>query len=743
MAIITESTNGPRFAACPPRFLVRLAWAVALSAFWIPLQAKSPTAWTLENDYLAVTLSARTGGVSSIYCKATDRTYSNPLEPAEALRLRIPVGPWNGHFANGSQTAEIKAVRQRPASVVLKMGLFATQAGKFPAEVEIRYRLEGDNLVARLNLTNRGDRVIDRIVFPALGASPAGSGDEILFMASGPLPLKALFSANRVRSHHDPFRLLDPTDLRGWYTSDPGYSTKGFDYPAGFSPLHTAWMSYQADGASISWDVRDRKAQTQYAVIERHLERDAVSVANNRLSYEMSWHWFPRVRPGESWESPEVYLKFGDHDWHAIARQHREWLQTWMSKPEPPEAFQSSIGWISQGVTSFDQIPELARRGVAVGAPYFIVYGWYGYGMNHLSYDYYPRRMLGGETGLRRNLAEARALGAYPLAWYNPTTTVVGTPEHLRFGKDWVLVDSHGGAQVDGRWSLFDPDRPPITDDSSLDLNVDMGTPVKEFILGEVRRMVEDYGFSGFEFDQAGKNYVSYSPHSPLPPELSYSEGMREVYIGSREIVRAHDPNGIIVAEGMSDFMNQYADSSWLFEGGDDPFASSPDWIAASTYQRYSVPWATFPARAVPEDPGQANAAFMLNSPLDIFANLDEWPEYASHLKRLHGLKQKIYPHLYGGIFSDLEGFELQAGDTTAVAAKSYLEDLGITVVVINRGGESQTASVDFPDMPPGGRLVLYRLDGGGQVSEGTARVDLNLAPYDVVVLVSRHGDKP
>ncbi len=502
-------------------------------------------------------------------------------------------------------------------------------------------------------------------------------------------------------------------------------------------------MSYQADGASISWDVRDRKAQTQYAVIERLLERDAVSVANNKRSYEMSWHWFPRVGPGQSWDSPEVYLKFGDADWHAIARQHREWLETWVHKPEPPEAFQSSLGWISQGVTSFDQIPEMARRGVAVGAPYFIIYGWYGYGMNHLSYDYYPREMLGGEAGLRRNLAEARALGAYPLAWYNPTTTAVSTPEHLRFGRDWTLVDRQGGVQVDGRWSLFDPDRPQITDDSSIDLNVDMGTPVKEYILDGVRRMIEDYGFSGFEFDQAAKNYVSYSPHSPFPPELGFSEGMREIYLGSREIVRAQDPNGIIVAEGISDFMNQYVDSSWLFEGGENPFDTRANWVAVSTFQRYSLPWVTFPARAVPDDPGQANAAFLLNSPLDIFANLDDYPEYAAHLKRLHALKQKIYPHLFAGAFSDQEGFEMQTADAEAVLAKSYLEACCTTLVVINQTGEPQTAKVDFPGTSPDRHLSLYRLDGRAQLSRGTASIDLSLAPFDVVVLVSRRGEMP
>jgi len=720
--------------------IVRIIFVILMIAC-VPPRLAADAAWKLENDHLLVRISTSTGGVANVLCKADGKTYTNPFAPPESMRLRIPLGPWDGHFVSSREARKVRLAHQTADAIELTIDTFVTPEGSFPITVDIRYRLEGNNLVAQLNLANRGDAVIDRIVFPVLGASPAASGEEFVVMSSGPIPLRGLFSPNRVRRHHDPFRLLDPTDLRGWFTIDPAYPAKGFDYPSGFSPLHTAWMNYQADGASIGWDVRDRKAQTQYAVIERHLERDRVSVTNNRQTYELSWQWFPLIGKGGSWESPEVFLKFGEDDWHVIAKQHREWLETWVRKPDPPEAFQSSLGWISQGVTSFDQIPELARRGVAVGAPYFIVYGWYGYGMNHLSYDYYPREMLGGEAGLRRNLAEARRIGAFPLAWFNPTTTVVGTPEHLRFGKDWVVVDRHGGVQVDGRWSLFDPDRPQITDDSSVDLNVDMGTPVKEYILEGVRRMIEDYGFSGFEFDQAAKNYVSYSPRSPFPPELGFSEGMREIYLGSLEIVRSHDPNGIIVGEGISDFMNQFVDSTWHFEGGDDPFARRENWVAASTFQRYSLPWVTFPSRADPQDPGLANAAFLLNAPLDIFAKLDDWPEYAAHLKNLHALKQKVYPHLYQGAFSDTEGFEVSTGDAEAVLAKSYLEACCTTVIVVNRSGETQTASVNFPDAPPAGQLTLYRLDGSGQVSSGTARVDLSLGPFDVAVLVSRTGE--
>jgi hypothetical protein len=719
--------------------LAALALAAWLGICFSPVEARPQADWTIANDQLVVTISARTGGVESVQRKPDGPLFVNPSDPAEVLWLRMPVAAWDGHGADGGAAGEIHVAERTDDALVLRLGQFRTSEGLFDVEAEVRYRLDGDNLVVSLRLANHGNTVIDEISFPRMGAAPAAAGDEALFMPAGPVPLQALFGPNRVRSHHDPFQRLDPTDMRGWFHTDPAIPAKGFDYPSGYSPLHTAWVSYQAGDGFVGWDARDRTAQTQYFVIERRLNRDSLAPANNSRTYEMSWRWFPRVAGEATWESSEVYLKFGVGDWHLVAAQHRDWLETWVTKPRPPAAFQASLGWISQGVTSFDEIPGLARRGLEVGAPYFIVYGWFGYGMNRLSYEYYPREMLGGVDTLRRNLREARALGAYPLAWYNPTTTVASTPEHLLFGKDWVQVDRHGGMQVDGRWSLFDPDRPQTTDDATVALNYDMGTPVKGYVLEAVRRMIEDYGFAGFEFDQAAKNYVSYSPNGGPAPERSYSEGMREIYQGAMEIVRANDPNGVILGEGISDFMNQFVDASWLFEGGDGVLGAGGEWVVRSTFLRYSLPWVTFPTRAAPEDPGHANTAFLFNAPLDIFADPGAYPDYAAHLKRLHALKQEIYPRLFQGRFSDQEGFALETGDPATVLAKSYIEECCTTVLVINRAAAPQQARVSFPASLPAGSLTEYGLDGAQKKSVDAREAQLEIGPFGVAVLVFEH----
>ncbi|MCB1686704.1 MAG: hypothetical protein KDI31_19540, partial [Pseudomonadales bacterium] len=575
-----------------------VAWILLGSVCFSVTSGASEKLAVLENEALAVTVSLDTGGIVTARRKATGFEHRNPQDPREILNLRLPLDGWDGHTLQGSDAHRVRTLERTADALTLDFNRFRDEEGEWKVSAQVSYALDGEDLVLRLQLRNDSGRPLDRVVFPSLGVMPADDGSETLVLPSGPRPLAGWFSTNTVRTKHDPFERLDPTDFRGWVYTDPAISSKALPYPIGFHQLPTTWMSYRRGDEAVGWDVRDTNFQSQFAVIDRILHRDTESAARNTQTYRLSWHWYPLVEPGAAWESPEVRLKFGNGDWHEIARQHREWFTSWSIKPERPDAFKQSIGWISQGVSHFDQIPEIARSGVEVGAPYFIVYGWYGYGMGRLSYDFHPRPMLGGVDGLRRNIKAAQELGAYPLAWFNGTTSVGSRPEHQQFGKDWIVVDRQGGLNVDGRWSLFDPDRPQTAADALVHFNYDMATPVKDYLLESVRRMVQDYGFPGFEMDQAAKNYLSYRPGSGSGPELGSAEGTREIYERSMEIVRKAAPSGIVVAEGISDFMAQYFDAFWIFEGGGDVFGPGADWVEQTTYTRYSIPDGLVPMRA-------------------------------------------------------------------------------------------------------------------------------------------------
>jgi hypothetical protein len=724
---------GAWFAAGAFRHLVASTLLLGLSLSGPPARA-----WTLENDRLAVQLSPQTGAIVSVLRKDSGERYDNPAERPFPWRVIIPLPYWEGHEATPGSASRPRLVRRTGTAVSIRTAALATGEGRFAVQAELDYRLEHDNVVARLRLLNRSQYAVQRVLFPILETSPAADSGETLEFPSGSVRLEDLFSANTVRHHHDPFPALDPQDLRAWFYSDPGIPAKAFRYPFSSAPgapgLPTAWMLYRGDAGGIGWDVRDRAFQTQKAVIERKLVRDAVAPQASRRTYELSWHWHPWLQPGESWESPDVHLKFDDGDWRAIAAQHRDWLSTWIERPQVPLKFQTSLGWLSRGLSSFDAIPALAREGVDLGIPYLLLYGWFSGNMHTLSYAYHPRTELGGEESLRRNLAAARALGAHPLAWFNGTTSVESMREHHEFGRNWIVVDFLGGMDLDGRWTLYGPDRPPTVDDNSVNFNFDMGAGAADYLVGIVRRLIEDYGFSGFEMDQGAKNFLSYSTHgTAAPPERRYTLGMQKFYEQAARLAAAGDPEGVILGENAGDFVAQYVHSSWHFEGG------ALD-VAGLDRMRFSLPWLVVPVRAMVGDRGHANLAFILNAPLDIFEDTGAFPEYAAHLRALAALKREVHPYLYDGDFSESHGFSIHGPD--AVAARSYRRAGAFTAVTIaNTSDQPQQAIVEFEEAPVRTGIRRHRLREATEDLPDAGTLALELEPFDVQVIVLRHGE--
>jgi len=714
------------------RYIYNIAALIAVGVSLSQAQTPSarPKEITLENSQLRVVLSARNGSLISIERKDGSLSYLGSSEQSGWFRVQLPLPYWEGHSTASKDVPAIAVTKKTADSVDLRSVELASKEGKYKIVARLSIRLDGDNLICALNLRNDSPQTIDRISFPIVDLPAASDGNETIVTPNSSFfqlaPLRLLFSQNDIQTTHNPFDSLDPLDLRAWFANDPKISMKGINYPM---DLPTAWVTYTSDQKGLGFDVRTRDFEFQKLTVERRLFRDEISREKNRRDYELAWNWYPLVKPDSSWQSAEVYIKCDHGDWHAIAQQHRDWLRTWITRPKPPKELQQSIGWISRGIRSFDDIPVFGKQGVDIGAPYFIVYGWAAINTGGMTYDSYPRGEFGGVEALRRNLQAAKQLGSLPLAWFNGTTSVQSDMDHLLMGYNWTAIDRWGGQLLDGRWSLFSPGQVATINNNTQWFEMDPSTDVKNFLLDCERRFI-DYGFVGNEMDQAHKNYLSYREHGDgTGPELAFSKGYGDFFAEAQKIIKDANPAGIMVGENPSELMNQYVDSTWIFEGG-------PLNLPTLNTLRYSWPWATVPTRAIPTDRGHANRAFMMNAPLDIFDDLTKHPEYAEHLKRLHGLKQTTSDFFYQGEFSDQDGFSLTSSQKD-VMAKSYREPSGkfTAIVVINSGSTAQEATIR-PD--PGiakEKVQHFYLDGRTETEAPSDEMHLSLPPYDLQIL--------
>ncbi|MBZ5607686.1 MAG: hypothetical protein LAP38_05470 [Acidobacteriia bacterium] len=705
------------------RSRVVLVAKLASAALFSQAAFSQPTV-LLENAQLRVTLSSENGSVQSV--ERAGQSYLGSAVQAGWYRIQIPLAYWPGHSAASAEQRTVTVQRRGPDAVDFQTAELVTKEGRYALRTTVSFRLEGENLVCRLSIDNQSKNAIDRVTFPVLGVPRGARSAESLIMPDNVFPLRMLFSQNDIRTDHNPFDALDPMDRNAWVLNDPKVPARAFNYPM---MLATAWATYASDGRGIGFDVHDRTFQYKKLIVERRLYRDTVSPRNNRSDYELSWQWFPVVSPGASWQSPEIYLRFDDGDWHAIAGQHRDFLKTWVRKPDVAKEFQSSLGWISRGAGNFDELPAIAKQGVDVGAPYFIVYNWSAEGAAEMAYGTTPTIASGGLESLKRNLKQARELGSHPMAWFNTTLSGDSRTGHMLQGKDWVAKDRWGGGVLDGQWSLFNSILVATLPINEAWLQFDP-SGAKDLMVDSIRRFIEGYGFSGFEMDQSMKYYLSYRDTDKIQPGMAYAEGYADFYKRAIEIVRSNDPEGIIVGEGVSDFVDQYVDSAWIFEGGALNVPTLTRW-------RYSLPWVVVPVRAEPTNLGHASTAFLFNAPLNIFDDLTKYTQYAGHLRRLSGLKKLTSQYFYQGDFADREGFSLAGAGEKAVLARSYRSRDGkfLAVVVVNPTDNRQEVTLK-PDAAFASRSIRhFYLDGNTENANPSGEVSLRLAAADVQVV--------
>lgn len=439
---------------------------------------------------------------------------------------------------------------------------------------------------------------------------------------------------------------------------------------------------------------------------------------------------YPLLGFGKSWQSKPIVVWSYTGTWHTAARRYRKWAErTWYSDIERPEWVRNTPGiqlailkqQNGEILWDYPAIETLTKISERSGLDTLGLFGWTGQGHDHLFPYYDPGEDLGGETALRKALAEARRAGRHPFLYADGHRIDVATEYYRQHGDEVCLVDERGTHRMEYPvWRKYHNASPVAT------VNACMSSRQWQQVMLDVAVKAQKLGASGILYDRIGgcQPYLCFSDqHNHAHPALATGPGKRALVRRIRQHVKEVDPEFGVLTELVTDCLCQHVD---LIHGHGMGTSNQPG--SFPEMFRY-----TFPEMIVTQrhpspllDRAAANFAVLyglrhelefryapdvrlmrqsavpsyrdyidvVNKPNIGLLRREPRDEAQAYLKRLIAFERKHADLLWHGRFVDEEPLALQG---QGVRAKAFMADEHLGVVVWNMSDRSQRVHVDVP----------------------------------------------
>ena len=379
----------------------------------------------LENTHLRIELCNKTGGFRSVFDKRQGREYVGAPDRALLLRLMTPDGEVHCRHVD----ADDPDIRIEEDSATLGYALEGIEAG-------ISLKLDGDAILASMRVTNNGPFNVEETIFPWLRGLAPMEGASIIWPEFWARRIDNLFVPKGTQSAY--------AGLGGdHHTWNEWTQKRTARYP---EHLTTGWCDYGDRKGGIALEGRHTDFSIMDFFVHKIVEKAHAPSAEDpiRRSLDLAVSHPRRVKPGETWESPNVRIVVHEGDWHVVADQHRDWLDGWIGKPDRPAKFAKAVGWHfyfmkhQDGVelNTYEDLPRMAEAALAAGCPYLLVFGWQmgGHDNNYL-YRYVPNDAWGGVEALRTALKKAGFLTRDPREKERKKYGLAGARKRFQFSK--------------------------------------------------------------------------------------------------------------------------------------------------------------------------------------------------------------------------------------------------------------------------------------------------------------------
>ncbi len=694
----------------------------SLVAVALPLLAADAPV-VLENDAIRVEISSQNGSLTRILHKRTNTEFIDNQKRTKLFRLLIPkpdylsrrINSWDQkpvslEVSGGTLTMKFQNLQISRQNYVFQVGTVDTPEPQLAIEVTVTLRLQDEHILASIEVTNHSLEEITDVTFPWV--------DGLIRSADGnPLQVVLPSLSQRIFSNTTEFLLGE----------------RAKSYPA---LLATSWVNFGTASKGIGIEVQG-PPETQDAFVspsQNGLEANSPSAwAAPDFPY-IAWNFYPHIAGTATWKSPQVVIHVHASDWHAIAREHREWYRQ-QNKPERVSSFDGTIGFATYRLKKDDntvnwtygELPKLAADAGLAGIRHVVIDGWRereGPG-NESPFAEIADPHAGGAAQLKAASDKLAQEHVNLIFAFHPTIMNTATERYRNGGLRWTVKTRRGGNQLPPAYTFYTFDYPYQEYIAHYWAVVDPMSAATGLLLQDAERFKKDYGFRNLLLRGVGlQSFLSYNTEDSVPPQKVYQAGYGRFLGGLRKLY----PDGLLLMEGFNDLVNPYGNGGYTWSQ-----------TADVEILAYSIPWTPFSNDVEALNYDQANASFARKTLVNLIVDggdgtVARYPDFAKHLKGLGSLKEATVPYYAQAEFRDHEGLKKVDADAQVVVSTfSNLTSKQRGVVLANLSDQKKKASLEVEQ--GSGKGHLFRLAGQREEVDLATQVSVDLGPYEVVVL--------
>jgi len=691
------------------------------------LMLVSLPAWSdtnvLENEDVRLEVSPQNGSIIHLVDKRTGTDYINDQAQTRLFRFLLPQPPDNlarramsndqkvdsVQVENGSLKIHFPKLRLASQRTLFQVGNVDVPVPEYDIEVTVSFRLDGPHVLATLEVQNRSLEEITDVTFPWLGG---------LALTSGTQRPKVVIPAVSQK--------VIPN------TGGRLFSEFAKCYP---SELAASWINYEFPDKGVGIQVRS-SVETQDALLSLNPTASTSFLAYGGSGNPyIAWNSYPHIGGQSRWVSPDAIIHVHGSDWHTIASEHREWYRQ-QSAPSTAGTLANTIGFATYRLKrddntvnwTYDEIPKLAEEAKAAGIRHLLITGWRereGPGNPYPFAEVADPRM-GGGARLKTLIESLRVQGVELAFAFHPTLINTAAEQYESRFLRWPVKTRRQGHQMSPSFIFISQDYPYEYSGYHYGAQIDPASPATDYLLGEAKRLKEDYGFRNLFLRGVGlQSFLSYNLNNAVLPQETYKVGYERFLGGLRKLF----PEGLLFTEGFNDLVNQYGNAGYTWRQSENPEVLA-----------FSLPWTPFSNDVEALDYDEANASFARKILINLIVDggdgtVGRYVDFARHLKALQALKEAAAPYYAQAEFRDHEGVKNIAADS-GVVLSTFLNRSSQQMGVIAANLTKEKKAVSFElGAPPSTTGRLFRMSGKQEDFPLSPKSNIGLGPFEVAIV--------